>query len=307
MMFSTASEINDEMLKLFGTIESVEEGCERFYSELEQSARSDRYHLNPDTFNSPSLTKKTLARYLHCLNNIVNTKSSIMNQLREFVTKLVSENNQYREETSRLMSSTIQAQESVISLQSELLQCKDDKLLSVQSTVHDAVEKSVKSEMKSYSAAVGAAQKSPTPALGSLKQVVKQVVQAEDRSRNVVVFGLVEGEAKDTCQQIDELFEYLGEKPRHESVRIGIQRTPATTPRPVKVTVANSSHVFQLLRAARKLKDCAKYHNVFICPDRTSEERKNRRAAVASLKQKMKDEPEKRHFIRDGKVVTTAT
>ncbi len=305
-MDSTSNGINDKMSELFGTIETVEEGCDKFYLELEGIAQLDRYQFTPDTFNSPSVTKKTLAKYLHCLNNIVNTKSRIMNQLSDLVTELVSENDQYREERSHLMFSTIQAQENVINLQSELLQCKNDQLLSVQSTVQNAVEKSVKSEIKSYSAVVESTQKSSNPAVGPLKQAVKQVVQAEDHSRNVVVFGLIEDKTKDTSQQIDELFEYLEEKPRHESVRIGIKRA-TSTPRPVKVTVANSSHVFQLLRAARKLKDSDKYSNVFVCPDRTSEERKIRRAAVTSLKQKMKDEPGKRHFIRSGRVVTVAT
>ena len=112
----------------------------------------------------------------------------------------------------------------------------------------------------------------------------------------------------DTSKQIDELLESVGEKIRHESVRIGIQKRSATDsskPRPVKVTVASSAHAFQIIRAARKLKDLSRYSQVFICPDRTDEERKSRREAVTLMKQKKKDEPNKIFFInRSGQVVT---
>ena len=100
----------------------------------------------------------------------------------------------------------------------------------------------------------------------------------------------------------------LGEKPRHESVRIGVRKeSPSDQPRPVKVSVASSAHVFQILRAARKLKDSERYKKVFISPDRTPEERKIRREAVASLKKMSEEDPGKRHYIRAGKVVTVCT
>ena len=74
--------------------------------------------------------------------------------------------------------------------------------------------------------------------------------------------------------------------------------------RHVKVKLADSSHVIQILRSAKKLKETDNYCSVFLSPDRSPEERKLRREAVASLKQKLAAEPDDRHFIRDGKVVT---
>ena len=43
---------------------------------------------------------------------------------------------------------------------------------------------------------------------------------------------------------------------------------------------------------------------VFLSPDRSLEERKLRREAVAYLKKKLDAEPNSRHFIKDGKVVS---
>ena len=311
-MYSTTQSngTNDELMEIYGTIESVEEGCEKFYVEMEGAARCQRGNFNHDTFNTNSITKKTAARFLLCCSNIIGTKTGIINQLCCVVDKLVYENNQLKEGSSSLKTSLIQSQDSVIGLQSELLECKTKQLQSVQSVVQNAVKSSVKSEIKSYSDAVSSVHKANVPVTKSLSQAVRQVVQAEDRSRNFVVFGLKEEPGVDTGKQIDEVLEFLGEKPRHESVRIGTKKESDSgrpVPRPVKVSVASSAHVFQILRAAKKLKDSEQFGNVFICPDRTVEERTTRREAVTSLKQKMKDEPGKRHIIRGGKVLTVST
>ena len=106
-----------------------------------------------------------------------------------------------------LKSSVIQAQETVINLQNELLAAKDEQLDSVPSAVHSAVQLSVKSEIKSYSDAVNSAQKPHVPAIKTLKKVVEQVVQADDRSKNFVVFGLKEETDEDTGKLIDGVLE----------------------------------------------------------------------------------------------------
>ena len=83
-------------------------------------------------------------------------------------------------------------------------------------------------------------------------------------------------------------------------------KTEKDRPRPIKVTLASSAHVIQILRMARNLRESDSFKDVFICPDRTLEERKKRQEAVTTLKKKLKDEPNKRHFIRGVKVVTVA-
>ena len=71
------------------------------------------------------------------------------------------------------------------------------------------VETSAKSELKSYSEAVGTAQKPVAPAFQSVKQAVQQVVPEEDRSRNCFVFGLEEENNENTGKVVDAVLESL--------------------------------------------------------------------------------------------------
>ena len=170
-------------------------------------------------------------------------------------------------------------------MQNELLKCKNEQLESVQSTVQTAVETSVKSELKSYSEAVGTAQKPVAPAFQSVKQAVQQVVREEDRSRNFFVFGLEEENNENTGKVVDAVLESIGEKPRHDSVRIGVLQPTSgsdqSRPRPIKVSVSTAAHVFQVLKAARMLKSIEQYTEVFIHLDRSLKERELRRKGVA--------------------------
>ena len=88
-------------------------------------------------------------------------------------------------------------------------------------------------------------------------------------------------------------------------MRIGVQKSDVNRQRPVKVTLTSDAHVIQILRAAKKLKD-SDFSSVFVCPDRTTEDRKLRKQAVTDLKKRLTDEPNKRHFIRGFKVVTAS-
>ena len=167
--------------------------------------------------------------------------------------------------------------------------------------VHSAVQESVRTEMMTYSQAV---QKSieKNPEIRSVKK---------DCTKSFLMFGLPEEEKEDTSKVVDGVLECIGIKPKNEAVRIGLKTKltsdDSTKPRPVKVSVGSSAHVFQILRAARNLKDSHNFEHVFLGPDRSVEERKIRRELVANLKMKRQDEPDKIHFIRGGKIVTSAS
>ena len=81
-----------------------------------------------------------------------------------------------------------------------------------------------------------------------------------------------DGEDTGKRQKIDELLEYLQEKPSQGSLHIGIQKSALDPARPVKVslTAAASAHVMQILLAARKLKNCEKFRNSFIVRSKRS-------------------------------------
>ena len=204
-------------------------------------------------------------------------------------------------EVLALRSGIIAAQQSVIKIQGELLAAKDDQLQSVRTAVKDTVQEAVQTEIKSYSQAVA---KAPRAALSTatLKKAVKEAVDETDRSRNLMVFGLSEDDGEQLVKKVDEVFQQLGERPRIEATRVGVQDSGKTRPRPVKVTVSNPAMVLQILRKARNLRHDAKHKDIYICPDRTAEQRAEQRKLVISRKKKATEEPNKRHFIRGGKV-----
>ena len=72
-------------------------------------------------------------------------------------------------------------------VQNELLQCKRDQIEFIQA----GVQKTIKSEMKSYSEAVQKL-KGESVSLSKIKTAVKDIV--EDRSRNVMIIWMAEAD-----------------------------------------------------------------------------------------------------------------
>ena len=102
-----------------------------------------------------------------------------------------------------------------------------------------------------------------------------------------------------------ELLSDLGEKPRVSASRIGVKSSESRSKpvcRPVKLSLPNSSAAHQILLKAKTLKEMSKYKSVYICPDRSPEERAARRALVTKLKEANVKQPGMTHFIRNGKV-----
>ena len=94
-----------------------------------------------------------------------------------------------------------------------------------------------------------------------LKKAVKTVVQEEDRSRNVTIFNLPDQENEDINSVVAIVFEAIGEKPRVEACRLG-KRKSNKSMRTVKVTVANSTVVSQILSNARNLRKVSNLKSV---------------------------------------------
>jgi 20S proteasome alpha/beta subunit len=103
------------------------------------------------------------------------------------------------------------------------LDCKERKIISGQFADCNVVAESVHSETKSYSAALTANQESAPPTIKTLTKAIKRVVQEENRSKNILVFGLPEEEGEGAIAVIDKEFECVGEKSKHESVRVGLK------------------------------------------------------------------------------------
>ena len=164
-------------------------------------------------------------------------------------------------------------------------------------SVHTAVKDGVSAGIESYSSAVsGGSEKQQPQQTIALKKAMKEVVDEEDRSRNLVVFGLAEEEGEDLENKLCSVFQVMGEKPRVvEVVRLGRRETDKS--RPTKAMFCSSEYAHQILRRASTLKQSEEYSSVYISPDRTLKQRADRRVLVEKLKMGVADEPGRYHFI----------
>ncbi len=211
-----------------------------------------------------------------------------------------------RQDLDSVKTELILSQDSVIKLQSEMLESQSNQLKAMQSTVQSTVQETVHAEIKSYSKAltdnVSASAHTSTFSAKNLKSVVRDIVDQEDRSRNLMIFGLKEEAGEQTDVKIEEILQRIGEKPTVEAVRVGQHKTDRA--RPVKVTLRTCSAVHQVLVKAKNLRVDDQYKDVFICPDRTPEERTPHKQLVLDLKSRLKLEHNRKHYIRSGRVIS---
>ena len=203
---------------------------------------------------------------------------------------------------TRLQGQLIEKQEQIISVQAELSACKTEQLEAMKKTVSSSVADSVKAEFQSYSSVVQSLPaQSPVISPEALTSVVKTIVAEEDRSRNLLIFGLPEEKEEKLESQVSEVLETIGIKPKVEAQRIGKKKTVDST-RPVKVITSNSLIVDQILRNARNLRQSEKFKTVFLSPDRSVEQRKLRKDLVQDMKKRALAEPTKKFYIKDGQI-----
>ena len=210
-----------------------------------------------------------------------------------------------KNENDTLKTKLIDCQQNVIGLQGELLASRTDLLETLQATVKTSVGDTVKAEFVSYSAVV---QKNQTCSLEPerLNSVVRQVVEDTDRSRSLMVFGLPEEADEKLCDKVSSVFGAIDEKPRFEACRLGKQKSSVQgVARPVKVTLSSTSTAHHILTKAKNLRHIDSYKTVFINPDRSPEQRVKHRELVQQLKTMATNEPNKKHFIKDGMICST--
>ena len=101
--------------------------------------------------------------------------------------------------------------------------------------------------------------------------------------------------------KVAEVFESIGQKPRAETCRVGSKKSRDSAC-PVKAKLSSSLIVHQLLANVRKLRNVPKFSSVFVCPDRSPEQRKIHKELVKELKEMAAGERNKKFFIRAGKI-----
>ena len=125
---------------------------------------------------------------------------------------------------------------------------------------------------------------------------MKDEVAEEDRSRNLMVFGLEEEPGEQINEKVSQVLLELGEKPIIEASRIGLIKDSKAA------TVSSLTIVQQILSKARSLRNSEHYKKVFISADRSTEQRAKQRELVQELKRRRTEEPDKRFYIRSGKL-----
>ena len=102
-------------------------------------------------------------------------------------------------------------------------------------------------------------------------------------------------------ERVQEVFHEIGLKPVLQASRVG-RTTKEKSKRPVKVSLSSSCAVQHVLSQVRKLRQSAKFSNVYVRPDRSEEARSQDRLLVQELLRKRESEPGKLHYIRAGTI-----
>ena len=114
-----------------------------------------------------------------------------------------------------------------------------------------------------------------------------------------------ESAAEDLPERVSKILQEVVEKPTlRDCCRIGVKRS--TYARPIKFTVSSSDMACQVLRKARLLRSKEGFKSVYVCPDRTVEERRAHKKLVQELKLKRQAESDKFFAIRINEVVSVS-
>ena len=244
-----------------------------------------------EKFTKPGMTRDILAKMLFEGYQTVYSHRNTFESARVGVEKLKSE-------LIAAQRSVVRLQQQLLDFQEKLIETQTEQLQEMSCVVDTAVDKGI----KSYSQAISRTIKESVPVLSEqkLKKVVQEAVTDDDRSRNVVVFGLTEELPEDLDSKISSLFSDIEEKPSFEAVRIGEQSED--TNRPVKVCLRNSETVHKILQKAKNLRKSATYRTVYVQPDRSPEERAKHRTLVAEMRRRASEDPDNYYYIFSGEI-----
>ncbi len=203
-----------------------------------------------------------------------------------------------------LKSEKVTDQKTIIELQGKLIDKREEELAAVQTSV----QTTVKSEMQSYSSAVT---KSCAAALAPkrIHAAVQKVAEKEDRDKNVIIYGVEEKSGEQPQDKLQEILTEINEKPLiKDCCRVGLiskDTISNSRPRPIKFTLNGPEQVRQVLRNSKLLRTKEGYKSIYLCPDRTADERKAFKKLIDQLAKKRDSEPDKVHFITNNKIISS--
>ena len=226
------------------------------------------------------------------------TISLCFRELQEQVSELTTSVNENEERMTQVQADLIHSMEKVERLQDALLIEKEHQIETLMSSVEDTM----KTELKSYATVV---KKSCAVSLAprKLQAAIVKASSTEERSNNLIVYGLEEApEEENTDEVVLNVLQHTNEKPKVVSCRrLGEKKEGKR--RPVKVVLHNRDMVRCILARSGVLREVEGMRDVYVCPDRTVEERSERKKLVAQLKQQRETMPDVKWGIVRGSVV----
>ena len=191
-------------------------------------------------------------------------------------------------------------------MKSELIE-NQKELLKKQQDQIDSVQKTVKTEIKSW-ADVVKKNNNQTKLLTTktVKEAVRAVNNEEERSRNFIIYGLEEiadEEEEDLPAIVCGVYDRTGFScPAGTTDIYRLGKKTADKARPIKVEMETPGDVQFMLKNAYKLRADEHFKLVYLAPDRTKEERKAHGKLINEMKELIKQDSSKHYFIRDNKV-----
>ena len=193
------------------------------------------------------------------------------------------------------------------------------QLISGISDVKEKLDESVKhneTRSKTFAEVAGVGEK-PASLVQPIKKAMRQIREADSRSKNVVIYGLnvdasesndVEAVKKHAATiiraiQLDSGVPQKYEIPDLKQFTILGKLKPGKAP-PVLVSLTNETEAKAVLGNAKKLRTKRRYKNVYISSDKSVEERKEQKALRDKLKCKIEEFPSQHWIIRDGEVTS---
>ena len=120
------------------------------------------------------------------------------------------------------------------------------------------------------------------------------------------MYGVSENDSTETEKTVRDVFNVINEKPNIGfCTRVG--KTGGDKPRPIKVCLSSTEAAVSLRKSGKRFRDSSSTKNIFVAPDRTWQERQERKNLVEILKAKKKCDPSTHYYISGSSVMARDT
>ena len=197
----------------------------------------------------------------------------------------------------------------VLDTQTQLIECQNKEISSVKEVVQEETKTWADLFKKTNNNVKQSTHK-------SVREAIKAVNEEEERSSNLIIYGVKEEEKEDEHwvnnikinplqTQIHFIKKQIDCSDIHARsyTRIGVKTEGKV--RPIKVELHSSADVASILSNAHKLKESDDFKMVYLAPDRTAEQRVAHNKLVTRMKEMIRQDSSKHYYIRNDKIQST--